>query len=42
MVFERSTLSNFSQMFGLVIHDFMSAATGIAIAFVLFRGFARR
>jgi K+-transporting ATPase ATPase A chain len=35
-------LSNFSQMFGLVIHNFMSAATGIAIAFALFRGFARR
>jgi K+-transporting ATPase ATPase A chain len=35
-------LSNFSQMFGLVIHNFLSAATGIAIAFALFRGFARR
>ena len=34
-------LSNLSQMFGLVIHNFMSAATGIAIAFALFRGFAR-
>ncbi|MDB5678147.1 MAG: potassium-transporting ATPase subunit [Sphingomonas bacterium] len=37
-----ATLSNFSQMFGLTIHNFLSAATGIAIAFALFRGFARR
>jgi K+-transporting ATPase ATPase A chain len=37
-----STLSNFSQMFGLTIHMFASAATGIALAFALFRGFARR
>ena len=37
-----STLSNLSQMLGLVIHNFMSAATGIALAFALFRGFARR
>ncbi|RYE00537.1 MAG: potassium-transporting ATPase subunit KdpA [Sphingomonadales bacterium] len=35
-------LSNFSQMFGLVIHNFLSGATGIAIAFALFRGFARK
>jgi len=35
-------LSNLSQMFGLVIHNFLSSATGIAIAFALFRGFARR
>ena len=35
-------LSNFSQMFGLTIHMFASAATGIALAFALFRGFARR
>ena len=35
-------LSNFSQMFGLVVHNFLSAATGIALAFALFRGFARR
>jgi K+-transporting ATPase ATPase A chain len=35
-------MSNFSQMFGLTIHNFMSAATGIALAFALFRGFARR
>jgi K+-transporting ATPase ATPase A chain len=37
-----STLSNFSQMFGLTIHNFLSAATGIALAFAFFRGFARR
>jgi K+-transporting ATPase ATPase A chain len=35
------TLSNVSQMVGLVIHNFLSAATGIALAFALFRGFAR-
>ncbi|NML06646.1 potassium-transporting ATPase subunit KdpA [Sphingomonas sp. G-3-2-10] len=35
-------LSNLSQMLGLAIHNFLSAATGIAIAFALFRGFARR
>ncbi len=37
-----STMSNLSQMFGLTIHNFLSAATGIALAFALFRGFARR
>lgn len=37
-----AALSNLSQMLGLVIHNFLSAATGIAIAFALFRGFARR
>jgi len=37
-----ATLSNLSQMFGLVPHNFLSAATGIAVAFALFRGFARR
>src|SRR3546814_329083 len=37
-----TTLSNLSQMLGLTIHKFLSAATGIAIAFALFRGFARR
>jgi K+-transporting ATPase ATPase A chain len=36
------TLSLLSQMLGLTIHNFLSAATGIAIAFALFRGFARR
>ncbi|MDF7774078.1 potassium-transporting ATPase subunit KdpA [Sphingomonas sp. AOB5] len=35
-------LSILSQMLGLGIHNFLSAATGIAIAFALFRGFARR
>ena len=35
-------LSNLSQMLALTIHNFLSAATGIAIAFALFRGFARR
>ena len=35
-------LSNLSQMLGLTIHNFTSAATGIAVAFALFRGFARR
>jgi potassium-transporting ATPase potassium-binding subunit len=37
-----TTLSNLSQMLGLTIHNFLSAATGISIAFALFRGFARR
>ncbi len=35
-----STMSNLSQMLGLTIHNFLSAATGIALAFALFRGFA--
>ncbi|MGC1271914.1 MAG: potassium-transporting ATPase subunit KdpA [Croceibacterium sp.] len=35
-------LSNFSQAIGLTIHNFLSAATGISIAFAIFRGFARR
>ena len=37
-----STMSNLSQMLGLTIHNFTSSATGIALAFALFRGFARR
>jgi K+-transporting ATPase ATPase A chain len=37
-----TTMSNLSQMLGLTIHNFLSAATGIALAFALFRGFARR
>ena len=37
-----AVMSNLSQMLGLTIHNFLSAATGIAIAFALFRGFARR
>jgi potassium-transporting ATPase potassium-binding subunit len=36
-----STLSYFSQMVGLVFHNFASAATGIAIAAALVRGIAR-
>jgi K+-transporting ATPase ATPase A chain len=36
------TLSILSNMLGLTIHNFLSAATGIAIAFALIRGFARR
>lgn len=35
-------ISNLSQMLGLTIHNFLSAATGIALAFAFFRGFARR
>jgi K+-transporting ATPase ATPase A chain len=37
-----AAMSNLSQMLGLTIHNFTSAATGIALAFALFRGFARR
>ncbi len=37
-----STLSQFSQMVGLTIHNFTSAATGIALAFAIIRGFARK
>jgi K+-transporting ATPase ATPase A chain len=37
-----STMSNLGQMLGLTIHNFLSAATGISLAFALFRGFARR
>ena len=37
-----AAMSNLSQMLALTIHNFMSAATGIALAFALFRGFARR
>ncbi|MDR6788429.1 K+-transporting ATPase ATPase A chain [Sphingomonas sp. BE138] len=36
-----ATMSNLSQMLALTIHNFLSAATGIALAFALFRGFAR-
>jgi K+-transporting ATPase ATPase A chain len=36
-----ATMSYFSQMVGLVIHNFTSAATGIAIAAALTRGIAR-
>ena len=37
-----ATMSQFSQMVGLTIHNFTSAATGIALAFAFIRGFARR
>jgi len=34
--------SYFTQMVGLAVHNFVSAATGIAIAIAVIRGFARR
>jgi K+-transporting ATPase ATPase A chain len=37
-----STLSYFSQMVGLAFHNFVSAATGIAVAAALTRGIARQ
>ena len=37
-----STLSNLSQMAGLTVQNFLSAATGIAVAFALIRGFASK
>ena len=37
-----STMSNFSQMVGLAVHNFISGATGIALAVALIRGFARK
>ena len=37
-----ATMSYFSQMAGLTVHNFVSAATGIALAVALIRGFARR
>ena len=37
-----AAMSNLSQMLGLALQNFTSAATGIALAFALFRGFARR
>jgi len=36
-----STLSYFSQMSGLAVQNFLSAATGIAVVFALIRGFCR-
>jgi len=36
-----STLSYFTQMAGLAVQNFVSAATGIAVAVALIRGFAR-
>ena len=37
-----STMSHLTQMAGLAVHNFLSAATGIAIAFAVIRGFARK
>ena len=37
-----TTLSYLVQMVGLTVHNFVSAATGIALAIALIRGFARR
>ncbi|MGB3042141.1 MAG: potassium-transporting ATPase subunit KdpA [Xanthobacteraceae bacterium] len=37
-----STLSYLSQMLGLTVQNFLSAATGIVLAVALIRGFARR
>jgi K+-transporting ATPase ATPase A chain len=37
-----STMSYLTQMIGLTVHNFVSAATGIALAVALIRGFARR
>ncbi len=36
-----TTMSHLTQMLGLTVHNFMSAATGLAVAFALVRGFAR-
>ena len=37
-----ATMSYLTQMAGLTVHNFVSAATGIAIAVAVIRGFARR
>jgi potassium-transporting ATPase potassium-binding subunit len=37
-----TTMSYLVQMMGLTVHNFVSAATGIALAIALVRGFARR
>ncbi len=37
-----ATMSHLSQMLGLTVQNFLSAATGIAVAFAVIRGFARR
>jgi potassium-transporting ATPase potassium-binding subunit len=37
-----TTMSYLTQMAGLAVHNFVSAATGIALAIALVRGFARR
>jgi K+-transporting ATPase ATPase A chain len=36
-----TTMSHLTQMLGLTVHNFLSAATGLAIAFALTRGFSR-
>ena len=36
-----TTMSHLTQMLGLTVQNFLSAATGIAVAFALMRGFAR-
>ena len=36
-----TTMSHFSQMAGLAVHNFLSAATGIALAVAVIRAFAR-
>ena len=36
-----TTMSHLTQVVGLTVHNFLSAATGLAIAFALVRGFAR-
>ncbi|MEO8432824.1 MAG: potassium-transporting ATPase subunit KdpA [Acidobacteriota bacterium] len=36
-----STMSHFTQMAGLALHNFLSAATGIAVALAVIRGIAR-
>lgn len=37
-----STMSHFTQMAGLAVQNFLSAATGLAVAIAMIRGFARR
>jgi K+-transporting ATPase ATPase A chain len=37
-----NTLSYFSQMTALAVHNFLSAATGLAVAIAVIRGFARK
>src|SRR5665213_3453636 len=37
-----STMSYLSQMAGLAVHNFLSAATGMAVLVALIRGFARK
>jgi len=37
-----TTLSYFTQMVGLTVHNFVSAATGIVVVIALIRGFVRR